>query len=299
VEVCGPPEGTATLPGPGTWEVEARDESGRLVGESPRRLLGSGGITEPRELPPIRPSCSCAVTASLNGTSIAAGAPASTPSGVLAAIGVGGDCGPPCAPGSTSITIQPPSATPHWLGWTALFAPPPVTVPGPSAMYDFPVAGRYVVTLSRRCEDGAACSASFEVHAMPPGGPVLRLPPDPGADPSTCCPFCGADPCLELSYALAGEPPLVPIAGHRLRLDESTLDLALGSACRRDCAEERSVRWEFTSPSGGQEVFEGVALDELTHALRGPGETLLCVIETIPCGGTAQRFENWWIFIVE
>ncbi|UCF10268.1 MAG: hypothetical protein JSW65_00875 [Candidatus Bipolaricaulota bacterium] len=296
--VCGGPDGTEAAPGAGTWRVEARDEEGRLVGESPRRLLGPGGITEPRALPPIRPTCICSVTASVNGAPVASGGLILATQGVPATIGVGGDCGPPCAPGATSIAIRPPAPAPPWLGWAVVFPPPPISAAGPVTTYDFPAVGRYSVTVSRLCEDGTECTSSFEVLTVPPPGPVLRGLRD-GDDPSMCCPACGADPCLALSYGTPGDPPLAPAAGHRLLLrDRGRIHLLLESDCRPDCPEARTVRWEFTPPSGEREIYEGIDLYALDYDLKGPGETLLCAIETIPCGGTAHRFESWWIFDV-
>ena len=294
--VCLPPG--ATSGAPGTWEVQARDEDGRLVGESPRRLLGSGGITEPREIPTTRPGCDCAISGSLDGASVSPGALILAPSNVPVVISAGGGCGAPCAAGTTSITVQPPAPAPTWLGIPLVFAPPPFSVAGSTATYSFPFPGRYRVTLTRLCEDGSECSAEFDVLASVPPSPVLRHP-DTGGSSSTCCPSCGAEPCLRLSYQVDREPPFTPVAGHRLSLlSPMPLDLSLESTCAPDCDAPRFIRWEFTSPSGEMKSLEGEALYDVT-VLVEEGETLLCAIETMKCSEIEHRFENWWIFSVD
>ena len=298
--VCHPPAGASPTPEPGAWGVEARDEAGRLVASSPRRELGRGIQTDPSYLTPgptPATACTCAVSGKVAGIAGASsGPPVPVVQGIPAVISVDGDCGPDCSAGATTISIQPPVVAPAWLAWALALPAPPLSIAASSTTYDFPAAGSYSITVSRFCEDGKECSSTFTVDASAPRGPVTRQP-RPGEDGLGTCPTCGADPCLELAYTRDGIPPATPLSGHRLAVAAPMeLALELTSACRPDCSGDRDVRWEITTPDGALQVFEDISLYALTYDFDSPGQYLLCVIETVPCGDGLLRFENWWRF---
>jgi len=222
-----------------------------------------------------------------------------TQKGVPVAIAAVGDCGPPCPAGAQSISIQPPIAAHTWLINPIALIPLPISVPAANTTYDFPVEGTYTVTVTQFCEDGQQCSTSFTVESTGTPGPVLRHPESPLDEPASC-PACESDPCLELFYQTSEEPPLIPLFGHALSVEQQTiLNLELESACRSDCESHHVVRWEMRLPDGTLDVLEGADLYHNAYWLDKPGQYLLCIIETVPCEDRLLRFENWWIFKVE
>ncbi|MCK5827115.1 hypothetical protein KAH43_01220, partial [Candidatus Bipolaricaulota bacterium] len=299
--ICHPPQpGTST--NPGGWSIVAWDESGNPIASSPRRPFGSGSTTEPYYFPPVPmpTQCLCSISATLGGVQVMPGSPIiTTQKGVPVAIAAIGNCGPPCPAGAQSISIQPPIAAPTWLINPIALIPLPILIPAANTTYDFPVEGAYMVTVTQFCEDGQQCSASFAVESTGTPGPVLRHPESPLDEPASC-PACGSDPCLELFYQTSEEPPLIPLFGHTLSVEQQTiLSLELESACRADCEGDRVVRWEMRLPDGTLDVLEGDGLYHNAYWLNQPGQYLLCIIETVPCEGRLLRFENWWIFDTE
>ena len=299
--VCHPPQ-AGTSSDPGGWSIVALDESGKPIASSPRRPFGPGATTHPYYFPPVPmpTQCLCSISATLGGVQVMPGSPIiTTQKGVPVAIAAVGDCGPPCPAGAQSISIQPPLAVPVWLPNPIGLIPLPISVPTANTTYDFPVEGIYTITVTQFCEDGQKCSTSFTVESTGTPGPVLRHPESPLDEPVSC-PACGNDPCLELFYQTSEEPPLIPLFGHMLSVEQQTiLNLELASSCRSDCEGDRIVRWEMRLPDGTLDALEEPGLYHNAYWLDQQGQYLLCIIETVPCEGRLLRFENWWIFEVE
>ena len=297
--VCHPPVPGSMSPDPDGWSVEGLDASGEPIASSHRRPFGPGVVTAPRPIPRVPPSpkaCLCSATANINRIPLTAGGPTllwqvGTPANVAST----GGCGPECTAGSTSISVLPPVISPLVPGGTG-FAPLPISVTASTIGYDFPREGVYTITVAQSCEDGQQCTATYQVEAIAPPGPVAR---PPGVDPwdPTVCLACSSNDCLSLAYRTADEPPSMPalmrfvpvVAG-------SCLHLELTSRCHWECEGDRTVRWEFTRPDGMLDALEAADLYEIDYSFDEPGAYELCVIEMVSCDGGAQRFENWWRF---
>ena len=297
---CGVPEECVLPLPPGSWGVDARDESGNLVASSPRRELGRGAVSEPSHLRP-EPTplggCLCSISASIDGIPMTPGGFALTmQQGALSNIAAVGDCGPNCDSGMQSISIQPPIVAPAWLASPLALLPPPVSVAAPSVGYDFPIEGTYTIVVKQFCED-SECTHTFTVNAVGSPSSVPRQPRAGETPMHGTCPACKSDDCIELAYRQSNTAPIVPLYGHTLKLTApSELDLEVTSSCRPDCSGDRHVRWEMSEPNANVRILEGEELYQISYVFEQIGQYALCVIETIPCPEAELRFENWWMF---
>jgi hypothetical protein len=287
----------------GGWGVEGRDAAGNPIGSSPLRPARPEGSHDtgvtPEPIPQSPPVCACSASATVGGAAVAQGSTVSNVSmGGMVAIGAAGDCGPSCAAGLQSITIQPPVVSSFGPSGFFLLPTPPLSATAASTSYDFPREGIYTVMVRQVCEDGSTCSSSFNVAITSPPGPVPRLlaPAEPMGGLPTC-PSCGNDACLELACRVGEfDDETILVDGNYVTLGEpQKADLALLGWCRADCEGDRSVRWEITEPSGELIVREGLNLAEITYAFDQVGEYTLCIIEIVPCPDGDARFERWWI----
>ena len=282
--------GRRTLPS-GGWRVEAHDEEGNLVGESPmRRLHPSRPGDEPYYKPPLIDSiqCECDVTALINGKPVKKNTTVKNLQiGIKQTISVKGDCGKDCSLGPNNIIIQPPLVFNAAFGAPIVFLPPPVTVKTQKTTYDFPHSGIYKVTVMQFCEDGSSCNASFNVEILKKRPPKTLKPDDTlGTAPAG---RCGNAYCLEVLYVISGKKDFKTIRFNSLDLGKTEeLELRLKSSCFPKCKDKKIVKWEITEPDGKKIIKKDADLYEIKYDFNKTGLYHICVIETAACSGSTK-----------
>jgi hypothetical protein len=280
-----------TLPA-GGWRIEAHDEEGNLIGESPIRRLHptkpSGGEPYYQPKPTDSAECECDVTALINGKPVNKNTTVrNLKKGSKQTISVKGDCGKDCSLGPNNIKIKPPLVFNAAFGAPIVFLPPPVMVKAQKTTYDFPYHGLYKITVTQFCEDGSSCDASFNVEILKKAKPkpaepddIVGLSPDVG---------CGNAYCLNVLYSISGSNNFSTIRFNTLDLGKTEeLELRLESSCFPKCKGKKIVTWEITEPDGKKVIKKDANLYEIKYAFNKSGLYHICVIETADCNGSMK-----------
>jgi hypothetical protein len=280
-----------TLPA-GGWRIEAHDEEGNLIGESPIRRLHptkpAGGEPYYQPKPTDSAECECDVTALINGKPVNKNTTVrNLKKGSKQTISVKGDCGKDCSLGPNNIKIKPPLVFNAAFGAPIVFLPPPVMVKAQKTTYDFPYHGLYKITVTQFCEDGSSCDASFNVEILKKAKPkpaepddIVGLSPDVG---------CGNAYCLNVLYSISGSNNFSTIRFNTLDLGKTEeLELRLESSCFPKCKGKKIVTWEITEPDGKKVIKKDANLYEIKYAFNKSGLYHICVIETADCNGSMK-----------